>query len=340
MTLSDVRYTERADYMGFYHRILDRYQTLPGVEGAGIIRYLPFRGTGEVLEYEVAGQAPPPPGQEPRAWMLQVSEGLFETMRIPVLDGRTFSSDDGPEGPGVMVINRTLAREAFPNGGAVGGVLRMWDTEARVVGVVGDVHQRSLSADPRPTVYIHQEQVPRIGMTFVLRTDGDPLQLAAAARGVIQELDPDQPVSSISTVEEVVHGSTAQTGFVTFLLSAFAFLAFLLAAVGIYGVVAHLVAKQLNEMGIRMALGAGPGEAFRLVVLRGLAPVVPGLILGVVLAIPLTRLMQELLFSVSPGDPASYLGGALLLSGAAVAATLIPAFKAMRVDPARLLRYE
>jgi putative ABC transport system permease protein len=132
----------------------------------------------------------------------------------------------------------------------------------------------------------------------------------------------------------------AQTGFVTLLLSAFAFLAFLLAAVGIYGVVAHLVAKQLNEMGIRMALGAGPGEAFRLVVLRGLAPVVPGLVLGVMLAIPLTRLMQGLLFAVTPGDVTSYLGGALLLSAAAVAATLIPAFRAKRADPATLLRYE
>jgi ABC-type antimicrobial peptide transport system permease subunit len=177
-------------------------------------------------------------------------------------------------------------------------------------------------------------------MTFVLRTEGDPILLASAVRGVIQELDPDQPISSIATVEEVLRGSMAQTGFVTLLLSGFAFLAFLLAAVGIYGVVAHLVAKQLNEMGIRMALGAGPGEAFRLVVLRGLAPVVPGLILGIVLAIPLTRVMRSLLYAVTPGDTTSYFGGALLLSAAAVMATLIPALRAMRVDPATLLRYE
>jgi ABC-type antimicrobial peptide transport system permease subunit len=141
-------------------------------------------------------------------------------------------------------------------------------------------------------------------------------------------------------VEEVVSGSTAQEGFFAFLLGAFALLAFVLAAVGIYGVVAHRVAKQLNEVGIRMALGAGPLDASRLILWRGLAPVVPGLVLGIVLALGLTRFMRGMLFDVAPGDPLSYLAGVVLLAGAAVAATLIPATRAMRVDPAKLLRYE
>jgi len=340
LVLSDSRYTERADYMGLYHRILEQYRALPGVEGVGVIRYLPFHGSGETLGYTVPGTAAPPPGQEPRAWMLQVDEDLFDVMGIPLLEGRSFSADDQPEGPMVLVINRTLARTAFPNGGAVGGVLQVGGGEARVVGVVGDVHQENLRDAPRPTVYIYQEQLPRIGMTFVLRTTDDPLQFAADARRVVQELDPDQPISSIQAVEEVVYGSTAQTGFFAFLLGAFALLAFILAVIGIYGVVAHLVARQLNEVGIRMALGARPFEATKVIVRRGLAPVLPGLVLGVFLAFLLTRFMQGLLFSVTTGDPFSYLGGAVLLAAAAVAATLIPAIRAMRVDPARLLRYE
>jgi predicted permease len=340
LVLSDSRYTERADHMGLYHQILEGYRSLPGVEGVGVIRYLPFHGSGETLEYVVPGAPSPLPGQEPRAWMLQVDEDLFEVMGIPLLEGRSFSVDDEPEGPLALVINRTLARIAFPNGGAVGSVLQVGGGEARVVGVVGDVHQESLRDDPRPTVYVYQEQLPRIGMTFVLRTSDDPLQFAVEARRVVQELDPDQPVSSIYTVEEVVYGSTAQTGFFAFLLGAFALLAFILAAIGIYGVVAHLVAKQLNEVGIRMALGARPFEATKMIVWRGLAPVLPGLVLGVALAFLLTRYMEGLLFSVTTGDPASYLWGALLLAVAAVAATLIPALRAMRVDPARLLRYE
>ena len=340
LVLSDTRYTEREEYMGLYHRILDGYRAVPGVEGVGVIRHLPFHGSGETLEYMVPGEAPPPPGQEARAWMLQVNETLFQVMGVPLLEGRSFSPDDEPEGPIVAVINETLARAAYPSGGAVGGMLQVGGGEVRVVGVVGDVRQESLREDPRPTVYLYQEQVPRIGMTFVLRTADDPLQYAGEARRIVQELDPDQPISSISTVADVVYGSTAQTGFFAFLLGAFAILAFILAAIGIYGVVAHSVAKQLNEVGIRMALGAGPFEASKMIVWHGLAPVLPGLVLGVAFAIPLTRLMQGLLYSVAPGDPVAYLTGALLLAGAAVAATLIPALRAMRVDPARLLRYE
>jgi predicted permease len=342
LIISDIRFTERDEYMDVYHQLLEGYRNIPEVEGVGVIRHLPFQGSGETLGYSVPGEAPPPAGQERRAWMLQVNEDLFQVMGIPLLAGRSFSPDDPPAGPMVVVINNTLAETVFPGGEAVGRVLRLaaGDLEAEVIGVVGDVHQESLRDPPRPTVYVYQEQLPRIGMTFVLRTAGDPMSFAAEARRVVREVDPSLPLTSVNSVEEVVAGSTAREGFFAFLLGAFALLAFLLAAVGIYGVVAHRVAKQLNEVGIRMALGAGPLDASRLILWRGLAPVVPGLFLGIVLAFGLTRFMRGMLFDVAPGDPLSYLAGLVLLAGAAIAATLIPATRAMRVDPARLLRHE
>jgi predicted permease len=340
VSLSDVLFREREEYMGAYHTLLERYRTLPGVEGAASIRYLPMRGSGEQVTYTVVGRAPPPRGQEPTAWTLQVSQDLFQVMGIPLLAGRSFSPDDRAEPPLVTVVNETLAREAFNGEDPVGQRLAFWGYEAEVVGVVGDVHQEGLRESPLPTAYIHQEQVARSAMTFVLRTAGRPLQMAGPARQVVAELEPNQAITAIESVEEVVHGSTARARFITLLLGSFAILAFVLAALGIYGVVAYLVARQLHEIGIRLALGARPSEAMGLVLRRGLAPVVLGLVLGVALSLPLTRPLGGLLFQVGAGDPASYLSGASLLLAAALVATLVPACRALRANPGSLLGQE
>jgi predicted permease len=340
VALSDVLFQEQDEYMGAYHTLLDRYRALPGVEGAASIRYLPMRGSGEQISYTVVGQAPPPPGQEPSAWTLQVSQGLFRTMGIPLLAGRTFSPDDRAEPPLVTVINESLARAAFGADDPLGQHLAFWGLEAEVVGVVGDVHQVGLREAPVPTAYLSQEQIPRSAMTFVLRTEGNPLELAGMARQVIAELAPDQAVSAIESVEEVVAGSTARARFITALLGCFALLAFVLAALGIYGVVTYLVARQLHEIGIRLALGANPRAAVGLVLRRGLTPVVLGLLVGVVVSLPLTRILEGLLFGVGSMDPAAYLGGSLLLFAAALIATGAPARKALKGNPGSLLRQE
>jgi predicted permease len=340
LSLSDILFREEEEYMGAYRTLLERYRELPGVEGAASIRYLPMRGSGEQADYTVVGQPPPPQGQEPSAWLLQVSQDLFQVMGIPLLAGRTFSADDRAEPPLVVVVNETLARGAFGGEDPVGQRLALWGLEAEVVGVVGDVHQEGLREPPVPTAYVHQEQIPRSAMTFVLRTAGNPLQLAGAARQVVTELDPGQAISAIESVEEVVEGSTARTRFVTILLGSFALLAFVLAALGIYGVVAYLVARQQHEIGIRLALGARPHAALGLIFRRGLTPVFLGLGMGVLLAVPLTRILGGLLFQVGTGDPASYLTGATLLLVAALVATLVPARRALRWNPGSLLRRE
>jgi putative ABC transport system permease protein len=288
----------------------------------------------------VVGETPPPEGQEPSAWLLQVSDGLFQVMGIPVLAGRTFTAEDRLSPPWTVVVNRTLAREVFGAEDAVGRRLSLLGTEVEIIGVVGDVHQESLREPAVPTVYLHQEQVPRSAMTFVLRTEGDPLLMAGSARRVVTELEPDQAITAIENVEDVVSGSAARARFITLLLGVFAFLAFVLAALGVYGVVAYLVARQLHEIGIRLALGAKPGSAVGIVLRRGLAPVGMGLGLGVLLALRLTRILEGLLFGVGAADPATYLGGSALLLLAALVATLLPARVVLRGNPGSLLRQE
>ena len=340
VSLSDVIYEDEAAYLGAYHALLDGYRQLPGVQGAASIRYLPMRGSGEQAQYTVVGQAPPPQGQEPSAWLLQVSEDLFRVMGISVLAGRTFSPEDRQGPPWSVVVNRALAGEAFGGEDPVGRSLSFWGTEVEVIGVVGDVRQVSLRDPPVPTVYLYQEMVPRSAMTFVLRIGNNPLQMAGPARQVVTELEPNQAITAIESVEAVVSGSAARARFITLLLGAFALLAFLLAALGIYGVVAYLVARQLHEIGIRMALGARPAEAMGLVFRRGLVPVVLGLGLGVVVALPLTRVLRGLLFQVGATDPVAFLGGGLILLAGAVVATLVPARRALRGNPGSLLRQE
>ncbi len=338
VSLSDTRFREQDQYMGAYHALMERYRQIPTVQGVASIRYLPMRGSGEQAVYTVPGQVPPPEGQEPPVWLLQVSADLFQVMGFPLLSGRTFSPDDRVGSPWVGVVNQTLAREAFGTDRPTGRSLSVWGNEVQVIGVVGDVRQESLRDSPRATIYLHQEQVPRSAMTFVLRTAGNPIQLATEARQVVSELEPDQAVSAIESVEEVVTGSTARSQFITFLLGCFALLAFVLAGVGIYGVVAFLVARQLHEIGIRLALGATPWEAMTLVLRKGLMPVFLGLGSGVLLALPLSQVLRGLLFQVGNSDPMTYVGGTVLLMGAALAATFVPARRAMRGNPGNLLR--
>lgn len=340
LSLSDILFEEREDYMAAYHSLMDRYGELPGVQGVASIRYLPLQGSGEQFSYTVSGLAAPPEGQEPSAWALQASAGLFQVMGIPLLAGRTFSPDDREGSPWVVVINETLALEAFGGEDPVGRGFSLLGQEIRIIGVVGDVHQEALREPPRPTIYLHQEQLPRSAMTFLLRTAGAPLLLAGEVRRVTAELDPGQAISAIVDVEDMVGGSTARSKFITLLLSSFALLAFTLATLGIFGVVAYLMAQQTREIGIRLALGAKPGEAVGLILSRGLVPVFLGLVVGLALALPLSRLLQGLLFQTSPTDPLVYLAGATLLLAAAAMASLVPARRTLREDPVTLLRQD
>lgn len=340
LTIPTSRYPERADFLGQHDRLLTGFRAIPGVTTVGSIRYLPMRGTGEQLTWEVPGAPAVPSSERRTADALQVTPDVFRALGVPLVAGRSVSDEDLAGGPLAIVVNQTLAQQAYPGEAAVGRGLHVFGVDATIVGIVGDVHQRQLEAAPRATVYVPLKQIPRRAMTFVLRTDGDPLQLAMAAQRAVQSADPDQAITELTTLEAVVHDSIARPRFFTLLLSLFAALAVVLAAVGIYGVLAFAVRQRTREIGLRMALGADHRETLLLVVRQGMRPAMLGLAIGVAAAVALTRLMSGLLFEVRPFDPVTFGVVVVLLALVALAACWIPGRRATGVDPMEALRYE
>ncbi len=346
LVIPSSRYLERERYLAVHDRILDRLRLIPGVEAVGSIRNLPMRGTGESVPWEVVGEPAAPLGQRPTADVLQVTPDLFRALGVPLLRGRSVAVTDPPAGADdvsrglVVVVNETFAREAFHGGDPLGRVIRMYDYQGTIVGVVGDVHQRALETPPVPTVYVPLQQVPRRAMTFVIRTAGDPLALSGAAQSAIREVDPRQAITEITSLEAVVHGSIARPRFFTALLAGFAGLAIVLAVVGIYAVLAFAVQQRTREIGVRMALGADRRGTLRLVLRQGMAPVLAGVATGLLAAAGLTRVMRGILFEIRPFDPGTYGVVALAVAGVALLACWIPGHGATRVEPMEALRYE
>jgi len=334
------RYPERADYLAAHDRLLERLEAIPGVEAAGSIRYLPMHGVGEDTPWELPGASGGENSERRTAEVLQATPGLFRALGVPLLHGRAVSEGDVASAPLALVVNATFARQAFGSEDAVGRQVRIDGLDGSIVGVVGDVHQRRLETAPTPTIYVPLKQIPRRAMTFVLRADGDPLALAAAARQAVHDVDPGQAITEVAPLDAVVSESLARPRFFTLLLSSFAALAILLAAVGIYGVLAFTVRQRTREIGVRMALGADRRDTLRLVVWQGLRPASLGVAVGLLSAVPLTRVMRSLLFGVRPLDPITYGTVVALLFAVAIVACWIPGRRATRLDPTEALRSE
>ena len=328
--------------MGFYREALDRLGRLPGVVEAGSIRHFPMQGAGEQTGWGVVGDDRPLAEDERYVQMIQVSPGLFRSLGIPLRQGRDVTDADTGDAPPTVVINERLARLAFGGGSAsaVGRSLRMFDAEVEVVGVVADVKHFGLREEAPPVAYYAQELIPRRGMTFVLHTAGDPLAAVPGVRQVLADMDPEQPISEISTADRVLSDSVAQPRFFASLLAVFALLALVLASLGIYGVISYQVGQRTRELGIRIALGAGKGDALRLVLRGGMTPAVLGTVLGLGAALALTRVMGALLFEVGSADLPTYVGVAAALLLVAGAACVVPAWRATRIDPVGALRSE
>jgi len=276
-----------------------------------------------------------------------ISPRYFETMGIPLLKGRAFTEEDKAESPAVIVISETTARQFWPGEDALGKQLKIgfpsnsenkWLT---VIGVVKDVRQYELVVEPKPQMYLPFTQAnffePR---ALVVKTNLEPLSLAATVRKTVWEIDRDQPVSNIASMENIVSNSVARQRFSMLLLGIFASLALVLAAVGIYGVMSYSVAQRTPEIGIRMALGAQRGDVLKLTIGQGLRLVVTGVIIGLAAAFVLSRVMSSLLFGISPTDPLTFITISLVLVSVAILASYIPALRASRVDPMFALRYE
>ncbi len=341
---SGENYREADQQRAFYEKIIERIKTLPGVQSVGAINTLPL-GKGAVNGYVIEGRPLLTPDKMPGANRRNISSDYFRAMNIPLLKGRTLTERDNADAPGVVIINESLARRDFAGENPVGKRLGFgWRNGQpvwlEIVGVVGDVRSIELNTEPTAEAYTPylQNAVPE--MSFVIRTAGDPTNLAPAVRHEVRLIDQNQPVSNVKTMERVVFEAVMQPRFNTLLLGIFAAVALLLAAAGIYGVMAYSVTMRTHEIGVRMALGARPWDVLKLVMGQGARLTLAGLLVGLLGAFAATRVLASVLFGISPTDPLVFIGVGLLLTGVALAATYIPARRAMKLNPLIALRYE
>ncbi|MGH7571198.1 MAG: ABC transporter permease [Gemmatimonadota bacterium] len=321
-------------------QLLERVHGLPGVMSTGLVNYLPMSRSGSRISFTVEGRSAPAPGEDPSAQYRQVTPGYLETMGIPLLRGRGFDGHESADGPGVVLVNETLARLYFPGTNPVGGRVQLWDQTWEIVGVVSDVHHWGLAEAPSPEIYLSQSQAPSQAAFLVVRAQGDPGDLIPAIRRQIAALDPGVAIDQPRSMREVVADFTSPERLMSSLLGIFALIALLIAAIGIYGVMAHMVSQRTHEIGVRMALGAEPGRVRRLVMRQGLALAVIGLAIGLAAAFVLSPFLASMLYGVDAGDPATFLVVALLLAAVSLVAAWLPARRATRVDPLIALRAE
>ncbi|MGA8223423.1 MAG: ABC transporter permease [Candidatus Acidiferrales bacterium] len=342
LNLPTTRYATGPQRVEFFRQALERVREVPNIDSAGMVTYLPLAGPIRYVFFCAEGQVCQGIGKDPLIALRQASPGFFETMRIPLLRGRTFTERDIPGAPPVVIVNQTVADRYFPHQDPIGKTIQNSRDmiPMQIVGVVADVKFNSLSTPKFEEMYLPYQQSPWMNMTLVVRSNSALQPLASAVREKIAQLDPDLPMTGIQPMEKIVSVSVGQPRLITGLVGAFAGFALLLAAVGIYGVMAYSVSQRSHEMGIRMALGAAPRDIFRLVVGQGMRLVLAGIALGFLASLGLTRLMATLLFGTSANDPVTFAAVAFILVGVALAACYIPARRATRVDPLVALRYE
>jgi putative ABC transport system permease protein len=331
-------------YAAFYQQLQDRLNTLPGVDSASFTSKLPLNG-GSNGVIVIEGQAPPKDmWSSPLVEWSTVMPGYFHTARIPLLRGRDFTAHDDQAAPKVAVINRTMADKFWPNQDPLGKHFAHNEEHPKwitVVGVVGDVLQYGLDqTKPAPEAYFPEYQGQSSSMSVLVRASGNPLDQLAALRAAVRELDSQLPVDNPRELAEVVTESSSQQRFLALLLGLFAGLALVLAAVGIYGVIAYSVAQRTHELGIRIALGAGRSELLRLVLGEGLRLALAGVAVGLAAAWGLSRFLASLLYGVHATDPLTFTAVPLVLLAVALLACYIPALRATKVDPIEALRYE
>jgi putative ABC transport system permease protein len=341
-----VKYSEPDQQRRFYDQLMPKLAAIPGVEAIGGANPLPFSGNDSGSTFYIAGQPPVAPGNRPDASHLSVMPGYFNAMRIPLRSGRDFDQRDTDKSPSVVMVNETFARRFLPNVNPIGQhvVLDRGDQgelPMEVVGVVGDTKHEELAEVPRPEFYQPFPQYPNRRIWITLRLASAHLSgVDTAVRRAVQSIDPDMFVRHLEPMTSMVAQRLAQPRFNMMLLGIFATVAMVLAAVGIYGVIAYSVTQRTREIGIRMALGAQRAQMLRMVLRQSLTVVLIGLVLGLLAAFAATRLLASLLYGVGANDVLTYATVVLLLSVAALLASYIPARRAMKVDPMVALRYE
>jgi putative ABC transport system permease protein len=338
--------SDRPEQTGeFFRQLTERVRALPGVASASVAWQLPLSGAAATTSVEIEGQST---GSESRPMSVihAVGPGYFRTMGIPLLEGRDFTDHDDLTVAPVIMVNETLAKRFFPGGGAIGKhIMPGFSTTGRpnpseIVGVVGDVKHQGQRLGAVPEFFAPQAQMPVTSMTLVVRTKADPHALVGSIRQEVRAMDANAPVFGVLTVEDYLSRSVGTTRFDVTLLAAFAAVALVMTAVGLYGVISFSVSQSTREIGIRIALGAQGREALRLVMSQGMRLTLAGVIIGLPVTYGLTRIMTSLLFGVAPTDPATFAGAALFLVLVAALACYVPARRAIKVDPMVALRSE
>jgi len=340
----------------FFSNLIDRLKQIPGVRKVGAASALPMDGGLPDGMFLLMTQNEVPKTMDGFGALLQQKErignadfcvatdGYFQVLGIPLIRGRIFDERDGANSPHVAVISESLARDRWPNQDPIGHTIEFGNMDGdlhllTIVGIVGDTHEYGLDAPPRPTVYVDLFQRPRAAITLTMLSDADTQSVASAARGILRNLDPEIP-ARFRTFSQVYSASLGSRRFNVMLIGFFGITALLLATAGVFGVMAYSVSRRTREIGVRVALGAGPGDVLRMILGQGLRTIFIGVAIGIAGSLALTRAVESLLFGVTATDPLTFGGVTLLLVGAGLLACYIPARRAMRVDPIIALRYQ
>jgi putative ABC transport system permease protein len=348
------QYRTGREQAAFFDRVLERVRSLPGIRSAAAIDNLPVSGAGGGTWIHVEGRPEPPPGQQLNVMVRTVTPGYFATLGVPLYAGRDFTDADTgvldllkPIDPKTsrlkVIVNQALIDHFLRGESALGRHLAIFWGQTlvgEIIGVVANVRYQSLAEEAEPTFYWPEAQRPQGLMHLVIRTAGRPADWAGALRGAVQSVDQNVPVADVETLNEVVSLAGSRTCFSLVLLGAFAGMALILAAVGLFGVMAYGVAQRTQEIGVRMALGAKPSGIVALVLRNGLTLVVIGLATGTLAAIGLSRLIASLLYGVRPLDPLTYMLALGVLLAVATLAAFVPAWRASKIDPILALRWE
>ncbi|MFZ1218528.1 MAG: FtsX-like permease family protein, partial [Chthoniobacterales bacterium] len=338
------RYQNGDQRRQFFGRLLERAQSMPGVQSAGAISLLPLSGYSMMGRFAVEGQPEPEPGKGKSIPIGTVTPGYFRTMQIPLIDGRLFDERDAEKMPDVAIVNESMAKKFWPGqnpiGKKVGAACNGHELCRTVVGVVGDIRHEGLGEEAQPEIYLPHRQLTLPNMSLVLRTAGDPLLIVSAMRNEVRALDKDQPVALVQTLEEHISESVLQPRLLTTLLSVFAGLGLVLAAVGVYAMMSYSVSQRRGEIGIRIALGAMKTDILRLVVGQAALLVGVSLAIGLTAALGATRLLRSLLYQVGIWDPLTFGAIVLLLALVAIFAAWLPARRAAKINPMVALRAE
>lgn len=350
--VSRAKFPVPAQQINFFEQVLQRVRTLPGVESAGVVDDIPLDNGGSHQPVAIEGRPTLPMSEQPEVDVRLISRGYMGALHIPIVRGRDFSDTDLAGRPAVILISESMARQFWPGEDALGKRLTLTffpDAVREVVGIVGNVKLDGLDQTrPSATLYLPLDQVsvPSTGgwvsfpMTLVVRSASNSTGIVSAVSNVVHEVDREMPLRDIQTMDDLVANSLTQQRFNMLLLGAFAGLALLLAAVGIYSVLSYSVKRSVREIGIRLALGARLGDVLRMVVFEGMKPVLLGVLVGMAGALALGRVLSSLIYEVKPTDPVTFLAVTVLLALIALLASIIPAYRATKVDPLVALRYE